>query len=63
MSVPVRLEYEPGTDTLLVKVAADGNAGEVTLRRMPCDPLSDEDRRRLAHIRNPRQPQRTSTGG
>jgi hypothetical protein len=61
MSVPVRLEYEPATDTLLVKVAAEG--GEVTLRRMPCDPLSDEDRRRLAHIRNPRQPQRTSTGG
>jgi hypothetical protein len=59
MSVPVRVEYDPNTDTLLVNVAArDG--GEVTLRRMPTDPLSDEDKRRLAHLRNPRQTRRAS---
>jgi hypothetical protein len=58
MSVPVRLEYDLSTDSLLVKVApSDG--GEVTLRKMPLDALSAEDKRRPARLLDA-QPRTTS---
>jgi hypothetical protein len=58
MSVPVRLEYDPSTDMLLIRVAAADGAAEVTLLSMGCRTLSTTEKQQLSHIRDPKQVQR-----
>jgi hypothetical protein len=55
--VPALLLYDTATDQLIVRVPAAGGEGDVTLLRLDVKQLSDDDKRRLRDVRDPKQVQ------
>jgi hypothetical protein len=53
-----QLVYDPTTDQLVIRVPATDGEGDVTLLSLDCKTLSDEDKRRLRHVRAEDQAQR-----
>lgn len=55
--VPVSLWLDTTADRLVIRTHAAAGEGDVTLLALDIKPLSDEDKRRLAHVRDPQQAQ------
>lgn len=58
MKVPVQVVYDTDTDSLIIRVAAADGDGEVAILSLDLQPLSDDDKRRLRHVRPVEQQQR-----
>jgi hypothetical protein len=54
---PAVLLYDPKTDQLVVRLPAADGEGDVELLRLDVNQLSTEDKRRLSHVRDPKQVQ------
>jgi hypothetical protein len=55
--IPVQLAYDPLTDQLVVRTPGAEGEGDVTLLRLDVKQLSDDDKRRLRDVRDPKQTQ------
>lgn len=54
---PAQITYDPTTDQLVIRVPGAEGEGDVELLRLDVRQLSDDDKRRLAAVRDPKQPQ------
>jgi hypothetical protein len=55
--IPATLLYDPKTDQLVIRVPAAEGEGDVELLRLDVKQLSDDDKRRLRAVRDPKQAQ------
>lgn len=55
--IPAHLIYDAKTDQLVVRTPAADGEGDVDLLRLDVKQLSDDDKRRLRAIRDPKQAQ------
>jgi hypothetical protein len=55
--IRAHLTYDAKTDQLVVRVPAAEGEGDVTLLRLDVKQLSDDDKRRLRAVRDPKQVQ------
>lgn len=58
MKVAVQVIYDTDTDTLLLRVPAADGEGDVTLVSLDLKALTDDDKRKLRHVRDVEQAQR-----